>query len=106
MSHLAVLPSALPAAQCIPSNDLVLGPLRGVFTQLSGAVNAVILPLGLLMLLVLVVMFIVTVLNKGSSRFIKAAGTVVGAILLVPLAVLLIAALQTLFMNACSTSPF
>lgn len=101
MSSIMALPSALPAAQCIPSNDLLSGPLGGVIDKLSGAFGGLVMPLAIMMVLLLAVIFLVTVLTKSASRFLKAGGVVVGAVLGLPLLILIVASLFALFNNAC-----
>ena len=104
MSHIASLPSALPAATCVPTNDLLYGPLGPIIKQLAGGVGGLLLPTIVMMLLLAAVLIVATILTKKSSIFMKAVGTLVGVALGVPLLILIVAAIYTLINNACSVS--
>jgi hypothetical protein len=104
MSDLMALPSVLPMAQCIPTNDLLYGPLGPIITKLAGGFGGLILPTAVMVLLLGAVGFVVTVLTKKASMFLRAIGVVVGVILGLPLLILIVSAVYTLLNNACSVN--
>ena len=105
MSDFMAVPSViLPMAQCIPSNNLLYGPLDGIITQLAGGFGGLFVPLVIMVLLLAGVLFVATILTKKASAFLKAMGAVIGAGLGLPLVILIFAAVYTLLNNACSIS--
>ncbi len=104
MSHLAALPSVLPTAQCVPTNDLLYGPLGPIISKLAGGVGGLILPTVVMMLMLTAVLIVATILTKKSAVFMKAVGALVGVALGVPLLILIVAAIYTMINSACSTS--
>jgi hypothetical protein len=106
MSHLTALPSLMPAATCVPTNNLLSGPLGTVLDKMSGGVGGLLLPIGGMILLVAAIAFIATVLSNKASKFLAAIVRVVAVILGVPLVILIVSAIYVMLNNACGTTIF
>ena len=104
MSHLIALPSVLPAAACVPTNDLLYGQLGPIIEKLAGGFGGLVLPIAIMVLLLAAVAAVATILTNKAAVFFKAMGVLVGVILGLPLVILIVAAIYTLLNNACSTS--
>ena len=100
------LPQAMPMAKCVPTNNVLVGPLNSVIDKITGAFGGLIAPLGFMMILLVAALVVVTILTKRAQGLMKAIGMVVGVLLGLPLVVLVVSALYTLLNNACTSSPF
>lgn len=89
------------AAECIPTNDTLIGPLRPIIDQITGAIGGLLFGVVILVLIGLILGAIVTVMSSKSSQLIKAIVLVVG----IPLfGIVLVAAytgLVTTLNNSC-----
>ncbi len=101
MYRLTELPALVPMDVCIPTNDLLLSPLGPVINTMTGAFGGVLLPLAILAFVILFVVFIVTILSKKASNFLKGMAVIAGAVILAPLAILIVTALYSIMNNAC-----
>ena len=101
MSYLAALPSTWSMKQCIPTNNLLYGPLGPVITQLTGAFGGLFLPVAIMVIILLGILILAFVLSKKGSQFMKAVAGVVAVVLGLPLVILIIASIYTMLNNAC-----
>ena len=101
MTHLAALPSVLPMADCIPTNDLLYGPLGPVITKLTGAFGGLFLPTAIMMIVLLGILILAFVLSKRGSQFMKAVAGVIAVVLGLPLVILIIASMYTMLNSTC-----
>lgn len=89
------LPSMVPAA-CIPTNNLLSGPLNPVIGLFTGAFGNLLQGLSILMTVVLVFLAIALIFRKDASKFLRLAGL---AIILPIVAILAIAVQNAIFVG-------
>jgi hypothetical protein len=81
-----MLHTMVPAAQCVPTNQLLIAPMAPVINTIVGAMGGVFFGIVIGMLVLMGVLALVTILNKSSARYMKnmamAAGIPIGLILL------------------------
>jgi hypothetical protein len=91
----------VPAAACIPSNNLFIGPLSGPLNSITGGFGGVLKPFVLLVVAIAAVAAVVSVLTNKAERWMKAIGYVLAIALGIPLVLALFSGVYNLVSNAC-----
>lgn len=89
------------AAECIPTNTTLIGPLQPIIDEISGALGGVLFGVVILVLIILILGAIVTVMSSKSSQLIKAIVLVVGIPLVGIVLVAAYSGLVTALNNTC-----
>lgn len=82
----AAAPSMVPAATCIPTNTLLIGPLNGIIVQIEGALGGFLFGIVTVIIIFCAVMLVLTVLSKKAQGYLRA----MAAVALVPFAVIIL----------------
>lgn len=88
------------AAECIPTNDTLIGPLEPIIAEITGAIGGVLFGVVIVILIALLLGAIVTVMSNKSSQLIKAIVLVVG----IPLVGIVLVAAYTGLVTALNAS--
>jgi len=89
------------AAACIPSNNLLSGPLKSPFDTLIGAMGGLIPILVLGGLVVVMIFAIITIRTDKASQHLKSAAMIAVVPLAVIIAILLFGVLYNALNNSC-----
>ncbi len=83
----AAAPTMVPMAQCVPTNQLLINPVKPVIDTVVGAIGGVFFGIVIVFLVISAVMALATILNKNSSNHMKnmakAAGIPIVLILII-----------------------
>jgi hypothetical protein len=102
MSGLTQLSSAaMPMAQCVPTNDMLAGPMGGLIKTMTGAAGGLLIPMFILVVVIGGVVLLALALTKNASNVMKGLGLAAAAVIAVPLFILLVTSVQAIANGAC-----